>query len=73
MSKKQEIHLAGSLLAMASASVLAAAIVVVAPEVGLVTLGAMIAAWAALGVVRLVILMGMVRQLMLRTAPVRVN
>lgn len=55
-------QLAAPLIAMGSASVLAAAIVVAAPEVGMATLAAMIAVWVALGVVRLVILLGVARQ-----------
>lgn len=59
-------QLAVPLVALGSASVLAAAIVVTAPEVGMLTLTAMIAVWVALGIVRLVILLGVARQLYLR-------
>ncbi len=70
MTTEKTTHLAVPLIALGGASVLAAAIVVAAPEVGLLTLTSMIAAWVALGVVRLVILVGIARQfyLNLRTA-----
>lgn len=51
------------LIALGGASVLTAAIVVAAPDAGLVALSSMIVAWVILGVVRVVILLGVARQL----------
>ena len=62
MSAQHKTHPVAALFTLASASVLTAGIVVAAPEVGAVTLGVLIGAWVALGVVRLVILLGFARQ-----------
>jgi hypothetical protein len=66
MQAEPKTHPVASLFALASASVLAAGIVVLAPEVSAVTLGILIAAWAALGAVRFVILLGFARQFLAR-------
>ncbi|HEY3963669.1 MAG TPA: hypothetical protein VGM05_03870 [Planctomycetaceae bacterium] len=73
MTSEKKTHLAAPLMALGGASVLAAAIVVAAPEVGMVTLASMIAAWVALGVVRLVILVGIARQFYLNIHTARAS
>jgi hypothetical protein len=56
---------------VAGASALTATIVVVAPEVGAGMLGSLIAAWAVLGIVRVVIVVGIARQIYHRLDAVR--
>jgi hypothetical protein len=51
------------LLALGGASALTAAIAIAAPDVGLAALSSLIVAWVALGVVRVIILLGVARQL----------
>lgn len=69
MTVASAVRVVTPLIALGGASALTAAIVLLAPEVGLVALGAMIGAWVALGVVRVVILLGVAQQLYLRYGP----
>jgi hypothetical protein len=69
MSIASATRVARPLIALGGASVLTAGIVLFAPEVGLVALGAMIGAWVALSAIRVVILLGVAHQLYLRCHP----
>jgi hypothetical protein len=56
---------------LAGASALTATIVAVAPEVGAGVLGSLIVAWAVLGIVRVVIVVGVARQIYHRLDAIR--
>ena len=62
MSVTQAVGAAKPWIAIGGASVMAATILAIAPEASALALGGLIAAWVALGIVRVVILVGLARQ-----------